>query len=51
MVDTARHGRIALWGTSDLPGFGNQVAARIAREALTERLPGWEIRPYAPFGW
>ena len=44
-------GAIALWGSSDLPGLGDQVVPRVLERELLTRLPGWRVSHYAPLGW
>jgi hypothetical protein len=44
-------GAIALWGSSDLPGLGDQVVPRVLERELLARLPGWRVTHYAPLGW
>lgn len=44
-------GAIALWGSSDLPGLGDQVVPRVLERELLTRLPGWRVTHYAPLGW
>jgi hypothetical protein len=44
-------GAIALWGSSDLPGLGDQIVPRVLERELTLRLPGWRVAHYAPLGW
>ena len=44
-------GAIALWGSSDLPGLGDQIVPRVLELELTRRLPGWRVAHYAPLGW
>ncbi|WP_132875700.1 hypothetical protein [Tamaricihabitans halophyticus] len=42
---------LALWGSADLPGLGDQLFARIFDTELAARLPGWRIGHLAPAGW
>lgn len=44
-------GAIALWGSSDLSGLGDQVVPRVLERELLTRLPGWRVTHYAPLGW
>jgi hypothetical protein len=44
-------GAIALLGSSDLPGLGDQVVPRVLERELLARLPGWRVTHYAPLGW
>lgn len=44
-------GTVAVWGTFDLDNFGDQLYPRITEDELLRRLPGWNVRTYAPFGW
>lgn len=44
-------GAFALWTSSDRPGFGDQLLARITERELLGRLPGWRATWYAPLGW
>lgn len=44
-------GTVAVWGMFDLDSFGDQLYPRIAEQELVRRLPGWQVRTYAPFGW
>lgn len=42
---------LALWGSADLPGFGDQLFARVFEAQLSGRLPGWRIAHLAQLGW
>ncbi|MCG8917582.1 hypothetical protein L6E12_17500 [Actinokineospora sp. PR83] len=44
-------GAVAIWSTTDLPGWGDQVLGRVVEQALTSRLPGWRATQFAPLGW
>ncbi|GAA3996829.1 hypothetical protein GCM10022247_16050 [Allokutzneria multivorans] len=44
-------GAFAVWTSSDLPGFGDQLIARLTERELLRRLPGWRATWYAPLGW
>jgi hypothetical protein len=44
-------GTIGLWCGSDLPGLGDQIAARVLVRELRHRLGDWQVRTLAPFGW
>lgn len=44
-------GTIGLWCGSDLPGLGDQIAARVLARELRHRLGDWQVRTLAPFGW
>ncbi|MFB9906531.1 hypothetical protein [Allokutzneria oryzae] len=44
-------GAFAIWTSSDLPGFGDQLFARLTERELLHRLPGWRSSWYAPLGW
>lgn len=43
-------GVLAIWGSSDLPGLGDQLLARVARSELAARLPDWSTRILSPTG-
>ncbi|OLR95561.1 hypothetical protein [Actinokineospora bangkokensis] len=44
-------GAVAVWSSTDLPGWGDQVIGRVVERALTSRLPGWRATHCAPWGW
>jgi polysaccharide pyruvyl transferase WcaK-like protein len=49
--DTSRPvGTVAVWGTFDLDNFGDHLFPRVTEHEITRRLPGWQVRPYSPFG-
>lgn len=50
MLPVRTEGVIALWGSSDLPGVGDQVYPRVLERELHRRLPGWGIPLYTPLG-
>jgi hypothetical protein len=43
-------GGVAILGSADLPGLGDQVIARVVEQQLARRLPGWRLTPWAPSG-
>ncbi|HWE89689.1 MAG TPA: hypothetical protein VG317_09545 [Pseudonocardiaceae bacterium] len=50
-TDPAAVGAFAIWGSTDLPGLGDQLLSRVTEQQLTARLPGWSARRFAPLGW
>lgn len=42
--------RIGLWGGFDIEDYGQAMYAQVVRAELTRRLPGAEIRVFAPYG-
>jgi hypothetical protein len=42
--------RIGVWGTFDVENFGDTLFPVLARAELGRRLPGAQVRAFAPFG-
>jgi lipopolysaccharide transport system ATP-binding protein len=52
LKDPARLGpRVALWGTFDLPDYGNLLLPRIFERELRKRLPLAQVVAYSPLGY
>lgn len=50
-TNTSAVGAFAIWGSTDLPGLGDQALCRVTEQQLTARLPGWTACRFAPLGW
>ncbi|RZS37493.1 hypothetical protein EV193_10548 [Herbihabitans rhizosphaerae] len=49
--DAPAAGAVAIWGSTDLPGLGDQLLSRVTEHELLARLPGWRADTLAPLGW